>query len=124
MGLTTFDGGSHSFKCLQRQIEVQSVGPSEALVLAERLVDTERLNADSVEVMHLATVNSNTQGNIRSRPVSMHGIASRDDLTAAWIDSRHCFSSRWFPIQSSEPSVRELAILVPFMSASSRSRTA
>lgn len=43
----------HSFKCLQRQIEVQSTGPSEALVLAERLVDNERLNADCVEVMHL-----------------------------------------------------------------------
>ena len=44
----------HSFKCLQRQIEVHSVGPSQALVLAERLVDIERLNADCVEVMHLA----------------------------------------------------------------------
>ena len=44
----------HSFKCLQRQIDVQSIGPSQALVLAERLVDNERLNADCVEVMHLA----------------------------------------------------------------------
>ena len=44
----------HSFKCLQRQIEVQSIGPSQALVLAERLVDNERLNADCVEVTHLA----------------------------------------------------------------------
>lgn len=44
----------HSFKCLQRQIDVQSDGPSQALVLAERLVDSERLNADCVEVMHLA----------------------------------------------------------------------
>jgi hypothetical protein len=44
----------HSFKCLQRQIEVQSVGPSQALQLAERLVDNERLNADCVEVTHLA----------------------------------------------------------------------
>lgn len=44
----------HSFKCLQRQIDVQSDGPSQALVLAERLVDNERLNADCVEVMHLA----------------------------------------------------------------------
>ena len=43
----------HSFKCLQRQIEVQSDGPSQALILAERLVDNERLNADCVEVMHL-----------------------------------------------------------------------
>ena len=44
----------HSFKCLQRQIEVQSIGPSQALVLAERLVDNDRLNADCVEVTHLA----------------------------------------------------------------------
>jgi hypothetical protein len=44
----------HSFKCLQRQVEVQSGGPSQALVLAERLVDNERLNADCVEVMHLS----------------------------------------------------------------------
>ena len=44
----------HSFKCLQRQIDVQSTGPSQALVLAERLVDNERLNADCVEVTHLS----------------------------------------------------------------------
>ena len=43
----------HSFKCLQRQIDVQSVGSSEALVLAERLVDNERLGADCIEVVHL-----------------------------------------------------------------------
>jgi hypothetical protein len=45
----------HSFKCLQRQIEVQSIGASQALALAERLVDNERLNADCVEVTHLAS---------------------------------------------------------------------
>jgi hypothetical protein len=44
----------HSFKCLQRQVDVRSEGLSQALVLAERLVDSERLNADGVEVMHLA----------------------------------------------------------------------
>jgi hypothetical protein len=44
----------HSFKCLQRQADVQSDGPSQAMVLAERLVDNERLNADCVEVMHLS----------------------------------------------------------------------
>jgi hypothetical protein len=43
----------HSFKCLQRQVDVQSDGPSQALMLAERLVDNERLNADCVELMHL-----------------------------------------------------------------------
>jgi hypothetical protein len=44
----------HSFKCLQRQIDVESEGPSQALVLAEQMVDNERLNADCFEVMHLA----------------------------------------------------------------------
>ena len=45
----------HSFKCLQRQVDVESEGPSQALVAAERLVDNERLNADCIEVMHLAS---------------------------------------------------------------------
>ena len=42
----------HSFKCLQRQVDVQSDGPSQAMMLAERLVDNERLNADCIEVKH------------------------------------------------------------------------
>ena len=45
----------HSFKCLQHQVDVESDGPSQALVLAERLIDNERLDADCVEVMHLST---------------------------------------------------------------------
>jgi hypothetical protein len=44
----------HSFKCLQRKIDVQSDEPSQAIVLAARLVDNERLNADCVEVMLLS----------------------------------------------------------------------
>ena len=44
----------HSFKCLQRSVDVQSDGPSQALVLAEQLVNNRRLNADCVEVMHLS----------------------------------------------------------------------
>ena len=32
----------HRFKCVQRQIDVQSDGPSHALVLAERLIDNDR----------------------------------------------------------------------------------
>ena len=44
----------HSFKCLQRRVDVQSDDPSQARVLAGRLVDNKRLNADCVEVMHLA----------------------------------------------------------------------
>ena len=45
----------HSFKCLQRQVDVESEAPSQAMVAAERLVDNERLNADCIEVMHLAS---------------------------------------------------------------------
>jgi hypothetical protein len=45
----------HSFKCLQRQVDIESEGPSQALVASERLVDNERLNADCIEVMHLAS---------------------------------------------------------------------
>ena len=45
----------HSFKCLQRQVDVESEGPSQAMVVAERQVDKERLNADCIEVMHLAS---------------------------------------------------------------------
>ncbi len=44
----------HSFKCLQRVVDVQSDDPSQARGLAERLIDNVRLNADCVEVMHLA----------------------------------------------------------------------
>jgi hypothetical protein len=51
--LVNSDG--HSFKCLQRQVDVESEGPSQAMVVAERLVDNERLNADCVEVMHLSS---------------------------------------------------------------------
>lgn len=43
----------HSFKCLQRQIDVRADGPSQALVSAEQLVDNERLNADCIEVIHV-----------------------------------------------------------------------
>jgi hypothetical protein len=43
----------HSFKCLQRQVDVQSDDPSQAKVLAGRLVDNDWLNADCIEVMHL-----------------------------------------------------------------------
>ena len=44
----------HGFKCLQRQIDVESNSPSQAVVLAERIVNNERLNADCIEVMHLS----------------------------------------------------------------------
>ena len=76
----------HSFKCLQRQIDVQSVGPSQALVLAERLVDNERLNADCVEVMHLSGHHEFEHLTSHSAaPASKHETAPRDELTAARI---------------------------------------
>ena len=47
------NSNGHSFKCLQRQIDVQSDGPSGALVLAQQLTHSESLEADCVEVVHL-----------------------------------------------------------------------
>lgn len=44
----------HSFKCLQRRVDVQTDDPTQAQLLAGRMVDNERLNADCVEVMILA----------------------------------------------------------------------
>lgn len=44
----------HSFKCLQRRVDVQTDNPSQAQVLAGQLVDNERLNADCIEVSLLA----------------------------------------------------------------------
>ena len=54
---------------LQRQIDVLSDGPSQALVLAERLIDNDRLNADCVEVVHLA------EGHHRLEIASSHAPA-------------------------------------------------
>ena len=72
----------HSFKCLQRQVDVQSDGPSQALVLAEQLVDNERLNADCVEVMHLPADHMSTSTPLvsRPRPASTRGVAQADAL--------------------------------------------
>jgi hypothetical protein len=44
----------HSFRCLQRQVDVLSDDPSRAQILAARLINNDRLNADCVEVMPLA----------------------------------------------------------------------
>jgi len=44
----------HCFKCLQRQVDVESASHSQAVVLAEQLVDNARLNADCVEVICLS----------------------------------------------------------------------
>lgn len=48
--LLSSDG--QNFKCLQRQIEVQSDSPSGALVVAEREIDYLSLGADCIEVTH------------------------------------------------------------------------
>lgn len=47
------NSSGHSFRCLQRQIDVDSNDPSQALVLAERQIGNRCLNIDCVEVMHL-----------------------------------------------------------------------
>ncbi|OCK60572.1 hypothetical protein [Bradyrhizobium sp. LMTR 3] len=73
----------HSFKCLQRQVDVQSDGSSQALVLAERLVDNERLDADCVEVMHLASHHEFEHSAGHSPvPADTHGIAPRNEMTS------------------------------------------
>ena len=49
------NSNGHHFKCLQRQIDVQSDGPPHALVLAEQQIDGAHLNADCVEVVHMSS---------------------------------------------------------------------
>lgn len=44
----------HNFRCLQRQIDVESDDPSQALVLAKTKIGDDRLNIDRVEVESLA----------------------------------------------------------------------
>jgi CO/xanthine dehydrogenase FAD-binding subunit len=55
---------------------VQSEGPSQALVLAERLVDNERLNADCVEVMHVANTH------LIGKPPSSDNVARAASLAS------------------------------------------
>ncbi len=47
------NSNGHSFKCMQRQIDVRTDSPSQALVLAQKLTESENLEADCVEVLHL-----------------------------------------------------------------------
>ena len=51
---TALSSEGHNFKHLLRQIEVQSASPSEALVLAERQIEPNLMDADCVEVMHIS----------------------------------------------------------------------
>ena len=82
----------HSFRCLQRQIDVLSDDPSRAQILAARLVDNDRLNADCVEVMPLprAMTRSNTRPAGRPPAVNMHRAVPRDENIATWINSCGC----------------------------------
>ncbi|MDR6305188.1 hypothetical protein GGQ85_002907 [Nitrobacter vulgaris] len=48
------NSNGHNFRCLQRQIDVVSDDPSQALILAKQEIGSERLNIDSVKVVHLA----------------------------------------------------------------------
>lgn len=50
--LLSSDG--HNFRCLQRQIDVESDDPSQALILAKQKIGNDRLNLDSVKVVYLA----------------------------------------------------------------------
>ena len=67
----------HSFKCLQRRVDVQSDDPSQAQVLAGRLVDNERLNANCVEVMLLADVDLEFGHPLGDSPVPTKQIWNR-----------------------------------------------
>ena len=66
----------HNFKCLQRQVDVQSEGLSQVLVMAERLVDNERLNADGAEVMHVA------DAHLIGKPLSSDSVACAASLAS------------------------------------------
>jgi hypothetical protein len=66
------NSSGHSFKCLQRQIDVQSNGPSQALVLAQQLTHSESLEADCVEVVHLTDHHHSEQPAGDPAPMSKH----------------------------------------------------
>lgn len=44
----------HNFRCLQRQIDVESDSPAQALVLAEQQIDKKLLDINGVEVVSMA----------------------------------------------------------------------
>lgn len=66
------NSNGHSFKCLQRQIDVESDGPSQALVLAQQLTHSESLEADCVEVVHLTDNHRSEQIANNSMPMCKH----------------------------------------------------
>jgi hypothetical protein len=67
----------HRFKCLQRRVDVQSDDPSQARVLAERLVDNNRLNADCVEVIHLAAGDQGFEHSLGHSPAPSKQVSNR-----------------------------------------------
>ena len=66
------NSNGHSFKCLQRQIDVQTEGPSHALVLAQQLTHSESLEADCVEVVHLNDDRRSHESTMNSSPMCKH----------------------------------------------------
>jgi hypothetical protein len=71
------NSNGHSFKCLQRQIDVQSTVPSQALAAAEQSIDNARLNADCVEVMHLPDGHCHLEQSIDRSPAPCGDIWGR-----------------------------------------------
>ena len=67
----------HSFKCLQRQIDVESDDPSQALVLAEQQIGNKRLNIDCVEVVNLADDPHIAVSSLRRYGLCNHGYEGR-----------------------------------------------
>lgn len=66
----------HRFKCLQRQIDVQSIGHSQALAAAEQLIDNARLNADCVDVMRLSEGHGHLEQSFDSSRLHKEAISS------------------------------------------------
>lgn len=63
---------------------------SQALVLAERLIDGERPNADCVEVTHLKSDHHELEhsSSLSVAPANTRGAASRDERAVIWIALR------------------------------------
>lgn len=68
--LLSSDG--HNFKCLERQIDVQSDSPSGALILAEQNL-APPLDADTIEVIHVTDSHPSCPS---SHQTSVHGVPS------------------------------------------------
>jgi hypothetical protein len=67
----------HNFKCLQRQIDIESDDPSQARVLAEQQIGKACLNIDCVEVVHLADDPMSQVSTSRRHGLSNYGYKGR-----------------------------------------------